>query len=55
MDVIEYVAEKVRRQRHDIETLDGIERIGWMLSAWSYALRRTQKVLRPDISIIPLQ
>jgi hypothetical protein len=28
MDVIEYVAEQVRRQRHGIEALEGIERIG---------------------------
>jgi len=38
MGVIEYVTEEVRRQGHDIHTLDGIERVGWMLDAWSQAL-----------------
>lgn len=37
--VIEYVTEEVRRQGHDVTELDGIERVGWMLNAWSYALR----------------
>ena len=38
MTVIEYVTEEVRRQGHDITCLDGIERVGWMLNAWSWAL-----------------
>ena len=38
--VIDYVREEVRRQGHDIEALDGIERVGWMLDAWCYALRQ---------------
>ncbi len=40
--VIDYVAEEVTRQGHDIHSLDGIERVGWMLDAWSYALARAQ-------------
>lgn len=36
--VIEYVTEEVGRQGHDVTTLDGIERVGWMLQAWAYAL-----------------
>lgn len=36
--VIDYVREEVSRQGHDVTTLDGIERVGWMLNAWSYAL-----------------
>ena len=31
MTVINYVNEEVRRQGHDTHTLDGIERVGWML------------------------
>jgi hypothetical protein len=38
--VVDYVREEVTRQGHDITTLDGIERVGWMLDAWSYALRK---------------
>ena len=38
MNVIEYCTEEVQRQGHDIALLDGIQRIGWMLDGWSYAL-----------------
>lgn len=38
--VIAYVAEEVRRQGHDIQGVDGIERVGWMLGAWCYAALR---------------
>ncbi len=38
--VVEYCAEEVRRQGHDLLALDGIERVGWMLEAWAYALMR---------------
>jgi hypothetical protein len=38
MNVIEYVTEEVRRQGHDVTVLDGIERVAWMLDAWTYAL-----------------
>jgi hypothetical protein len=41
VNVIDYVCEEVSRQGHDVESLDGIERVGWMLDAWSYALRKT--------------
>ena len=37
--VLEYVAEEVRRQGHDTTMLDGVQRVGWMLDAWCYALR----------------
>jgi hypothetical protein len=36
--VVSYVTEEVSRQGHDVYSLDGIERVGWMLEAWSYAL-----------------
>ena len=39
MKVIDYIVEEVARQGHDVSALDGIERVGWMLDAWSYALR----------------
>ena len=42
MDVIGYVAEEVERQGHDVYTLDGIERVGWMLNAWTYALKHAR-------------
>jgi hypothetical protein len=38
MNVIEYCTEEVRRQGHDITLLDGIQRVGWMLDGWTYAL-----------------
>jgi hypothetical protein len=37
---IDYCAEEVSRQGHNVFSLDGIERVGWMLDAWSYALDR---------------
>lgn len=39
MNVIEYCIEEVQRQGHYTLALDGIERVGWMLDAWSYALK----------------
>jgi Fic family protein len=36
--IVDYVVEEVERQGHDTSTLDGIERVGWMLNAWAYAL-----------------
>ena len=48
MQVIEYVTEEVTRQGHDISVLDGIERVGWMLEAWCWALAvSTQR--KPDV------
>ncbi len=38
MNVIDYIREEVERQGHDTSALDGIERVGWMLNAWRYAL-----------------
>ncbi len=35
MKVINYVAEEVSRQGHDLTTMEGIERVGWMLNAWA--------------------
>ena len=45
--VIQYVTEEVQRQGHDTETLDGIERVGWMLNAWCYALEESERGVRP--------
>lgn len=36
--VIAYVTEEVRRQGHDVTTLDGIQRVAWMLNAWAIAI-----------------
>lgn len=41
--LIDYIAEEVDRQGHDIETPDGLERIGWMLGAWAYAIERSKE------------
>jgi hypothetical protein len=49
MNVIDYVREEVTRQGHDVETLDGIERVGWMLDAWSYALVLSHEWPRPSM------
>jgi len=38
-DVPSYCAEEVRRQGHDINTSDGVDRVAWMLNAWVWALR----------------
>lgn len=43
--VIEYCTEEVRRQGHNVTKLDGIERVGWMLNAWSYALREKSRAI----------
>lgn len=40
MTVIQYVTEEVERQGHDTTALDGIQRVGWMLEAWAYAIER---------------
>jgi hypothetical protein len=53
VNVIEYVTEEVRRQGHDVTQLDGIERVAWMLFAWSYALSHADR--KPDLGdVIPL-
>lgn len=51
MTVPDYVVEEVARQGHNVRTLDGIERIGWMLDAWCSAilLAGNQK---PDLQVI---
>lgn len=38
--VVAYCAQEVWRQGHDVADLDGIQRVGWMLDAWAYALER---------------
>jgi Fic/DOC family len=37
--VIDYITEEVERQGHDTATLDGIQRVGWMLDACSMAIK----------------
>lgn len=53
LSVIEFCTEEVERQGHDVDSLDGIERVGWMLNAWSYALYEKDFAIskRYDISI----
>jgi hypothetical protein len=41
MNVIEYCTEEVRRQGHNVLAVEGIQRVGWMLDAWVYALDRS--------------
>lgn len=50
MTVIQYVTEEVERQGHDTTALDGIQRVGWMLEAWAYAIGRTYPNLVPAAS-----
>lgn len=40
--VVEYVTEEVARQQHTLKLLDGIERVGWMLNGWCYAIRASK-------------
>jgi len=47
--VIDYVTEEVYRQGHDIWAIDGIQRVGWMLDAWSYALEYYALRLEPTV------
>lgn len=42
MLVHDYVAEEVARQGHNVQELDGIERVGWMMNGWAYALIRAE-------------
>ena len=41
MNVIAYCTEEVERQGHDTTTLSGISRVGFMIDAWSYAIRHS--------------
>lgn len=47
MTVAEYCQEEVSRQSHDITAPEGIDRVGWMLNGWSYALASKRE--RPDM------
>lgn len=40
MKVVDYIVEEVTRQGHDVTKLDGIERVGWMIDGWCYAIKR---------------
>jgi hypothetical protein len=51
MNVIEYCTEEVQRQTHDTKTLDGIERVGWMLNGWSLALEWSKERLPNKVDI----
>ena len=48
LSVTRYCEEEVSRQGHDITAVDGIQRVGWMLDAWCYALN---KELRTTVDI----
>lgn len=50
MTVAEYCQEEVERQGHDIYTLDGIERIAWLMEAWAYAIEESAEYARPSLS-----
>jgi hypothetical protein len=47
--------EEVRRQGHDLSTRDGIERVGWMLNAWSYALTRHTPPILLDARVLGMR
>lgn len=48
--VIEYCAEEVHRQGHDLTVRDGIERVGWLLEAWTYALGMSSIEHSPEVA-----
>lgn len=48
--VIEYCSEEVHRQGHDLTIKDGIERVGWLLNGWTYALGMSSLSQSPDVS-----
>lgn len=51
--VVDYVSEEVERQGHDVFTLDGIERVSWLLEAWSYALSCSESApTKNDVLVI---
>jgi len=52
--VVSYVTEEVRRQGYDVTKLDGIERVGWMLNAWTVALRKFQLNVLIEVDHIAL-
>lgn len=50
MNVVDYIVNEVERQGYDIQTLDGITRVGWMTSAWVWALQNAnRKPQRTDV------
>lgn len=52
-EVIDYVAEEVSRQGHNILMPDGIERVGWMLDGWMHALYQQHRPIEiADIQAI---
>ncbi len=38
-NVVDYCREEVERQGHDTRTMDGLDRVKYMLDAWTYAMR----------------
>lgn len=46
--VTSYCEEEVGRQGHNTYSLDGIERVGWMLDGWAYALARVNSPIRVE-------
>ncbi len=38
MNVVDYCRQEIERRKHDTGKRDGIDRVGWMLNGWSYAL-----------------
>lgn len=52
--VIPYITEEVRRQGHDPDTLDGIERVAYMTTAWAKALEWKDLYAYPSLNQILL-
>lgn len=53
LTIIEYCTEEVRRQGHDVERAEGIERVGWMLAAWSHAMLMFEARLSESPTLLP--
>lgn len=52
--VVLYVTEEVWRQGHDIMAYDGIQRVGWMLNAWSFAIEQASAGPPTDMDAVGL-
>jgi hypothetical protein len=48
--VVAYCTEEVERQGHDLLRADGIDRVGWLLNAWSHAIQQQAITGRPTIA-----
>ena len=53
-NIIRFICDEVTRQGHNIETLDGFQRVAWMATAWEYAMRHTDYSLLAEAHVIAI-